>query len=70
MVLQDGSGHISASEVDGLAADICRMAKKNYTQEDVKILKDTIIKGCDLDGDGKIDEKELGMVLSAVATQG
>lgn len=43
------------------------MAKKNYTQDDVKVLKDTIIKGCDLDGDGQIDQKELTMILNAVA---
>jgi len=64
---RDHSGHIAAAEIDGFAADICKLAKKDYTTEDVRVLKDTIIKGCDLDGDGKIDEKELKMILEAVS---
>jgi len=64
---RDNSGFIQAAEIDGLSADIIRMAKKDYTQADIETLKDTIIKGCDVDGDGKINEKELEMIIGAVA---
>ncbi|XP_055334601.1 calbindin-32-like [Paramacrobiotus metropolitanus] len=64
---RDNSGFIQASEIDGLSADIVRMAKKDYTQDDINTLRDTIIKGCDMDGDGKINEKELAMIIGAVA---
>lgn len=64
---RDNSGYIAATEIDGLCADFLLMAKKNFDNTELNALKDSVIKGCDMDGDGKIDLKELTMIISAVA---
>ncbi|OQV14148.1 Calbindin-32 [Hypsibius exemplaris] len=64
---RDGSGYISASEIDGLCSDLLRLSTKSYGDAELKALKDSVIKGCDVDGDGKIDQKELSMIIAAVS---
>ncbi|GAU87924.1 hypothetical protein RvY_00710 [Ramazzottius varieornatus] len=64
---RDGDGEITAAELDGLCTDIVRMTKKNFDHSDVETLKDTILKGCDIDNNGKIDAKEMLMIIQTIA---
>lgn len=64
---QDGSGLIAASEIDGLCSDLLRLTKKQFGTVELNALKDSVVRGCDVDGDGNIDQKELTMIIAAVA---
>lgn len=64
---RDGSGHIAASEIDGLCHDLLRLTKKDFGSTELNALKDSIVKGCDVDGDGKINQQELVMIVATVA---
>ena len=46
------------------------LVKRDYDTTDLKDFEDTILKGCDFNRDGKINKKELTMILLALAKQG
>jgi Ca2+-binding EF-hand superfamily protein len=64
---RDNNGKIAASEIDALSVDLLQLSK-NYTEEGVKVLKEAISKGCALDAEGKIDRKEVNMIINAVSS--
>ena len=54
----------------GFLKDLLELVKRDYDTTDLKDFEDTILKGCDFNRDGKINKKELTMILLALAKQG
>jgi len=54
---RDGSGVIENEELSGFLKDLLELAKKNYDSEDLTDFAKTIMKGCDINRDGKISKK-------------
>ena len=69
-LLQDGNGTIENEELRGFLKDLLELVKKDYDATDLKDFEDTILKGCDFNRDGKINKKELTMILLALSKQG
>ena len=67
---QDGNGTIENEELRGFLKDLLELVKRDYDTTDLKDFEDTILKGCDFNRDGKINKKELTMILLALAKQG
>lgn len=66
---RDSSGTIENEELAGFLKDLLSLAKKDYDSADLTEFKETIMKGCDTNRDGKISKKELTMVLMALSEQ-
>ena len=66
---QDGNGTIENEELRGFLKDLLELVKKDYDATDLKDFEDTILKGCDFNRDGKINKKELTMILLALSKQ-
>ncbi|XP_055357991.1 calbindin-32-like isoform X2 [Paramacrobiotus metropolitanus] len=64
---RDGNGMIENEELYGLCKDLLELAKSEYDMDDLEAFYDAIIKGCDINHDGKINQKELTMILLAIA---
>ncbi|CAG0878710.1 unnamed protein product [Darwinula stevensoni] len=62
----DKSGAIESDELRGLLKDLLDQAKKPYTADDLLELQQMIMRGCDVDHDGKINRRELTMILLAL----
>jgi len=67
---RDGNGTIENEELRGFLKDLLELVKRDYDTTDLKDFEDTILKGCDFNRDGKINKKELTMILLALAKQG
>lgn len=67
---RDGNGTIENEELRGFLKDLLELVKKDYDATDLKDFEDTILKGCDFNRDGKINKKELTMILLALSKQG
>ncbi len=46
------------------------LQKQDYDAQDLMDFEDTILQGCDFNHDGKINKKELTMILLALSKQG
>jgi Ca2+-binding EF-hand superfamily protein len=66
---RDGNGSIENEELRGFLKDLLELVKKDYDSTDLKDFEDTILKGCDFNRDGKINKKELTMILLALSKQ-
>jgi len=66
---RDGNGSIENEELRGFLKDLLELVKKDYDTTDLKDFEDTILKGCDFNRDGKINKKELTMILLALSKQ-
>ncbi|OQV11846.1 Calbindin-32 [Hypsibius exemplaris] len=64
---RDGNGMIENEELYGLCKDLLELAKSDYDMDDLEAFHDAIINGCDINHDGKINQKELTMILLAIA---
>ena len=67
MEWKDGNGMIENEELYGLCKDLLELAKSEYDMDDLEAFHDAIINGCDVNHDGKINQKELTMILLAIA---
>jgi Ca2+-binding EF-hand superfamily protein len=66
---RDGSGAIENEELRGFLKDLLELAKKDYDVQDLQDFEETILQGCDYNRDGKINRKELTMILLALSKQ-
>jgi len=66
---RDGNGSIENEELRGFLKDLLELVKKDYDATDLQDFEDTILKGCDFNRDGKINKKELTMILLALSKQ-
>jgi len=66
---RDGNGSIENEELRGFLKDLLELVKKDYDTTDLQDFEDTILKGCDFNRDGKINKKELTMILLALSKQ-
>lgn len=64
---RDKSGTIENEELKGFLKDLLELVKKDYDATDLQDFQDTIMRGCDFNRDGKINKKELTMILLALA---
>jgi len=65
----DGNGSIENEELRAFLKDQLELVKKDYDTTDLQDFEDTILKGCDFNRDGKINKKELTMILLALSKQ-
>jgi len=64
---RDNSGTIENEELTGFLKDLLSLAKKDYDSSDLTEFEQTIMKGCDVNKDGKINKRELTMILMALS---
>ncbi|XP_065569144.1 calbindin-32-like isoform X2 [Artemia franciscana] len=64
---RDSSGTIENEELLGFLKDLLELAKKDYDLSDLEEFRQAILQGCDFNQDGKINKKELTLVLLALA---
>lgn len=64
---RDKNGTIENEELKGFLKDLLELVKKEYDAQDLQDFQDTIMRGCDFNRDGKINKKELTMILLALA---
>ncbi|KAL1115271.1 hypothetical protein AAG570_007302 [Ranatra chinensis] len=63
----DDNGTIENEELRGFLKDLLELVKKDYDAQDLQDFEDTILHGVDYNQDGKINRKELTMILLALA---
>jgi len=65
---RDNSGTLEGSELTNLARDILATTQQDgyYNASDVYDLEQALLTGCDVNHDGRIDRKELALILQAV----
>ncbi|XP_076371001.1 calbindin-32-like isoform X2 [Tachypleus tridentatus] len=63
---RDKNGKIENEELKGFLKDLLELVKKDYDAQDLMHFQETILYGCDLNRDGKINKKELTMILLAL----
>ncbi|CAG7827852.1 unnamed protein product [Allacma fusca] len=66
---RDNNGTIENEELRGFLKDLLELAKKDYDAQDLADFEETILRGCDFNRDGKINKKELTMILLALSKQ-
>ncbi|CAG0912211.1 unnamed protein product [Notodromas monacha] len=64
---RDNNGTIENEELGGFLKDLLELAKKDYDAQDLSDFRESIMRGCDFNQDGKINKKELTMILLALA---
>jgi len=62
---RDSSGHIENEELSGFLKDLLELVKTDYDAADLNEFSRTILKGCDLNRNGKVSQKELTVILGA-----
>ncbi|KAG0710767.1 Calbindin-32 [Chionoecetes opilio] len=67
---RDNNGTIENEELNGFLKDLLELVKKDYDALDLQEFQDAIMRGCDFNKDGKINKKELTMILLALARHG
>lgn len=67
---RDNNGTIENEELNGFLKDLLELVKKDYDALDLQEFQDSIMRGCDFNQDGKINKKELTMILLALAKHG
>ncbi|KAK3859163.1 hypothetical protein Pcinc_034695 [Petrolisthes cinctipes] len=67
---RDNNGTIENEELNGFLKDLLELVKKDYDALDLQEFQDAIMRGCDFNKDGKINKKELTMILLALAKHG
>ncbi|XP_025828864.1 calbindin-32 isoform X1 [Agrilus planipennis] len=64
---RDNNGTIENEELRGFLKDLLELVKKDYDAQDLLDFEETILRGVDYNDDGKINRKELTMILLALA---
>ncbi|XP_063217239.1 calbindin-32 [Bacillus rossius redtenbacheri] len=64
---RDNNGTIENEELRGFLKDLLELVKKDYDAQDLQEFEETILRGVDYNQDGKINKKELTMILLALA---
>lgn len=64
---RDQNGTIENEELKGFLKDLLELVKRDYDAQDLAEFQEAILRGCDFNKDGKINKKELTMVLLALA---
>ncbi|KAK7601229.1 hypothetical protein V9T40_008670 [Parthenolecanium corni] len=64
---RDNNGTIENEELRGFLKDLLELVKKDYDAQDLSEFEETIMRGVDYNKDGKINKKELTMILLAIA---
>ncbi|XP_024083994.1 calbindin-32 isoform X3 [Cimex lectularius] len=64
---RDNNGTIENEELRGFLKDLLELVKKDYDTQDLAEFEETILRGVDYNQDGKINKKELTMILLAIA---
>lgn len=64
---RDNNGTIENEELRGFLKDLLELVKKDYDAQDLLDFEETILRGVDYNQDGKINKKELTMILLAIA---
>uniref|UniRef100_T1HBM6 EF-hand domain-containing protein n=1 Tax=Rhodnius prolixus TaxID=13249 RepID=T1HBM6_RHOPR len=64
---RDNNGTIENEELRGFLKDLLELVKKDYDAQDLAEFEETILRGVDYNQDGKINRKELTMILLALA---
>ncbi|XP_030764823.1 calbindin-32 isoform X2 [Sitophilus oryzae] len=64
---RDNNGTIENEELRGFLKDLLELVKKDYDAQDLQDFEETILRGVDYNQDGKINKKELTMILLAIA---
>ncbi|GLV36128.1 Calbindin 53E [Carabus blaptoides fortunei] len=64
---RDNNGTIENEELRGFLKDLLELVKKDYDAQDLLDFEETILRGVDYNQDGKINRKELTMILLALA---
>lgn len=64
---RDNNGTIENEELRGFLKDLLELVKKDYDAQDLQDFEETILRGVDYNQDGKINRKELTMILLALA---
>ncbi|KAH1007149.1 hypothetical protein HUJ04_004421 [Dendroctonus ponderosae] len=64
---RDNNGTIENEELRGFLKDLLELVKKDYDAQDLRDFEETILRGVDYNQDGKINKKELTMILLAIA---
>ncbi|KAK9892029.1 hypothetical protein WA026_018216 [Henosepilachna vigintioctopunctata] len=64
---RDNNGTIENEELRGFLKDLLELVKKDYDAQDLLDFEETILRGVDYNKDGKINKKELTMILLAIA---
>lgn len=64
---RDNNGTIENEELRGFLKDLLELVKKDYDAQDLMEFEETILRGVDYNRDGKINKKELTMILLAIA---
>jgi len=71
---RDNSGTLEGAELQNLVRDILddqsAIDKTNYDANDVFEVEKALLKGCDVDKNGRIDRKELAVVLITISRAG
>ncbi|KAF7492950.1 Calbindin-32 [Sarcoptes scabiei] len=64
---RDENGTIENEELKGFLKDLLELVKKDYDAQDLDEFQKAILSGCDYNKDGKINKKELTMILLALS---
>ncbi|KAH9416871.1 Calbindin-32 [Dermatophagoides pteronyssinus] len=64
---RDENGTIENEELKGFLKDLLELVKKDYDAQDLDEFQTAILHGCDYNKDGKINKKELTMILLALS---
>ncbi|GAV02108.1 hypothetical protein RvY_12712 [Ramazzottius varieornatus] len=69
---RDGNGTLEGRELTDLIKDMLGIIQQGsfYNESDVFDVREAILKGCDRDGDGRINRKELAVILLTLANSG
>ena len=57
LFVQDSSGQIEDEELSGFLKDLLELVKNDYDTSDLEDFARTIMKGCDINRDGKVSKK-------------
>ncbi|CAF1576438.1 unnamed protein product [Rotaria magnacalcarata] len=64
---EDGNSVIEEEELDGFVKDLMDLVRKDYDNDDLQQFKRSLLNGCDLNRDKKINKAELKMILLALS---
>ncbi|XP_013402486.1 calbindin-32 isoform X3 [Lingula anatina] len=64
---RDGNGCIENDELSGFLKDLIELVNEDYDANDLKEFKEAILKFCDTNSDGKLDQQELTLFIMRYA---
>ncbi|XP_055347695.1 calbindin-32-like [Paramacrobiotus metropolitanus] len=64
---KDNSGTLEGNELSNLVREILSVTQSYYNASDVYEMEQALLKGCDVNNDGRIDRRELALIIQAIA---